>query len=63
MGPQDQPEFVNAAAGLLTALGPRELLEAMQAIERRHGPDAARASAGVHAVIDLDLVALFGRKP
>jgi len=26
MGPQDQPEFVNAAAGLLTTLGPRELL-------------------------------------
>jgi len=56
MGPQDQPGFVNAAAGLLTALGPRELLEAMQAIERRVGrtPPAQRWGP---RVIDLDLLA------
>jgi 2-amino-4-hydroxy-6-hydroxymethyldihydropteridine diphosphokinase len=56
MGPQDQPEFVNAAAGLLTALGPRQLLKAMQGIERRMGrtPPAQRWGP---RVIDLDLVA------
>lgn len=43
MGPQDQPDFVNAVAGLLTTLPAAELLAALQAIEdaqgrRRDGP-------------------------
>jgi 2-amino-4-hydroxy-6-hydroxymethyldihydropteridine diphosphokinase len=43
MGPVEQPEFVNAVAGLLTALPAAELLRALQAIEdaqgrRRDGP-------------------------
>ncbi|HRP88067.1 MAG TPA: 2-amino-4-hydroxy-6-hydroxymethyldihydropteridine diphosphokinase [Gammaproteobacteria bacterium] len=43
MGPQDQPDFVNAVAGLLTTLPAMELLAALQAIEaaqgrRRDGP-------------------------
>jgi 2-amino-4-hydroxy-6-hydroxymethyldihydropteridine diphosphokinase len=55
MGPQDQPEFVNAAAGLLTALDPRKLLEAMQAIERNMGRTQPVQHWGPR-VIDLDLV-------
>ena len=56
MGPQDQPEFVNAAAGILTILGPRELLAALQAIERRMGRTSPVERWGPR-VIDLDLVA------
>ena len=37
MGPQDQPEFVNAAAGLLTRLSARELLEELLAVEGAMG--------------------------
>ena len=37
LGPQDQPEFVNAAAGLLTLLAPRELLRALKSIEASSG--------------------------
>jgi 2-amino-4-hydroxy-6-hydroxymethyldihydropteridine diphosphokinase len=55
MGPRDQPEFVNAAAGLLTTLGPRELLVAMQAIERYMGRTQPVEHWGPR-VIDLDLV-------
>ncbi len=34
MGPQDQPYFVNAAAGLLTQLTARELLDGLLRIEQ-----------------------------
>jgi 2-amino-4-hydroxy-6-hydroxymethyldihydropteridine diphosphokinase len=30
MGPQDQPDYVNAAVGLLTQLGPQDLLRRLQ---------------------------------
>jgi 2-amino-4-hydroxy-6-hydroxymethyldihydropteridine diphosphokinase len=58
MGPQDQPDFVNAAAGLLTRLGARELLEAMLAIERAMG--RRRQERWGPRIIDLDLVWLHG---
>src|SRR5699024_1529563 len=35
MGPQDQPDYVNAAALLRTRLAPRRLLQELQALERR----------------------------
>jgi 2-amino-4-hydroxy-6-hydroxymethyldihydropteridine diphosphokinase len=54
MGPQNQPQFVNAAAGLLTQLPPRELLEGMLGIERAMGRD--RAQRWGPRVIDLDLL-------
>ena len=52
-----QPEFVNAAARLVTALDAQALLEGLHAIERNHGrerpfPDAPRT-------LDLDLL-LYG---
>lgn len=37
LGPKDQPEFVNAVAGLLTQLSPRELLRALKALEVEQG--------------------------
>ncbi|MDX5300365.1 MAG: 2-amino-4-hydroxy-6-hydroxymethyldihydropteridine diphosphokinase, partial [Gammaproteobacteria bacterium] len=37
VGPQDQPDFVNAVAALRTTLQPLALLDALQAIEQAHG--------------------------
>jgi 2-amino-4-hydroxy-6-hydroxymethyldihydropteridine diphosphokinase len=58
MGPQDQPYFVNAAAGLLTQAGARELLDALLGIERAMGRD--RQERWGPRVIDLDLVWMVG---
>ncbi len=55
MGPQDQPAFVNAVAGLITTLAPRELLAALQSIERQMGRKEPAARWGPR-VIDLDLL-------
>lgn len=54
MGPQDQPDFINAAAGLLTQHTPRELLAELLEIERSMGR-TQRERWGPR-VIDLDLV-------
>lgn len=56
-GPVAQPEFVNAAAGLLTTLEPRALLEALQALERSLGRATPVVRWGPR-VIDLDLLLL-----
>ena len=37
MGPQDQPDYVNAVACVKTALKPEQLLDLPQAIELEHG--------------------------
>ncbi len=58
MGPQDQPEYVNAAVGLLTRQSPHGLLDALLAIERRMG--RIRAERWGPRVIDLDLVWMVG---
>lgn len=55
LGPRDQPEFVNAAAGLLTTLGPRELLVALKDLERTLGRDVPVVRWGPRR-IDLDLL-------
>jgi 2-amino-4-hydroxy-6-hydroxymethyldihydropteridine diphosphokinase len=57
LGPQDQPEFINAAAGLLTTAEPRALLESLQEVERRFGKTAPSVRWGPR-VIDLDLLAV-----
>jgi 2-amino-4-hydroxy-6-hydroxymethyldihydropteridine diphosphokinase len=54
MGPQDQPDFVNAAAGLLTQLTARELLDGLLGIEHSMGRD--RQERWGPRVIDLDLL-------
>src|ERR1700722_17158269 len=58
MGPQDQPNFVNAAAGLLTQVGPRELLDDLLGIEQAMGRN--RQERWGPRVIDLDLVWMPG---
>jgi 2-amino-4-hydroxy-6-hydroxymethyldihydropteridine diphosphokinase len=58
MGPQDQPEFVNAAAGLLTQLTARELLAALLGIEKSMGRN--RQERWGPRVIDLDLIWMPG---
>ena len=55
MGPQDQPEFVNAVAGLLTLLEPPALLEKLRALERRMGKIEPPTRWGPR-LIDLDLL-------
>ncbi|MEQ1802153.1 MAG: 2-amino-4-hydroxy-6-hydroxymethyldihydropteridine diphosphokinase [Gammaproteobacteria bacterium] len=56
LGPQPQPEFVNAAAGLLTLLPPVRLLEELLAIERRQGRDRSTGVRWGPRRIDLDLL-------
>jgi 2-amino-4-hydroxy-6-hydroxymethyldihydropteridine diphosphokinase len=58
VGPADQPWFINAVAEIRTSLSPRELLEAVKAIEERMGRRTA-AHWGPRA-IDLDLL-LYGQ--
>lgn len=58
LGPQDQPYFVNAAAGVLTGLSARELLDALLGIERTMGRN--RHERWGPRVIDLDLVWMLG---
>jgi 2-amino-4-hydroxy-6-hydroxymethyldihydropteridine diphosphokinase len=58
MGPQDQPYFVNAAAGLLTELTARELLGLLLGIEIDMGRN--RQERWGPRVIDLDLVWMLG---
>jgi 2-amino-4-hydroxy-6-hydroxymethyldihydropteridine diphosphokinase len=55
LGPQDQPEFINAAAGLLTTLSARELLAELKRLERELGRAQPIVRWGPR-VIDLDLL-------
>jgi 2-amino-4-hydroxy-6-hydroxymethyldihydropteridine diphosphokinase len=55
MGPQDQPDYVNAVAGLVTKLSPRDLLRELQSIERRMGRTEPAVRWGPR-LIDLDLL-------
>lgn len=56
--PQDQPDYINAVARLESALTAEALLDALQAIEARHG----RVRSGAHwgpRTLDLDIL-LYG---
>jgi 2-amino-4-hydroxy-6-hydroxymethyldihydropteridine diphosphokinase len=59
VGYADQPEFVNACALVETGLGPRPLLEALLAIEKRHG--RVRGIPNGPRTLDLDIV-LYGER-
>ena len=59
MGPADQPDYVNAVAGLLTRLIPADLLSELLGIERRMGRQRQPVSRWGPRVIDLDLL-LYG---
>jgi 2-amino-4-hydroxy-6-hydroxymethyldihydropteridine diphosphokinase len=54
LGPQDQPHYVNAAAGLLTQLTPQRLLAELLWVERAMG--RVRGERWGPRVIDLDLL-------
>jgi 2-amino-4-hydroxy-6-hydroxymethyldihydropteridine diphosphokinase len=56
-GPVAQPDFVNAAAGILTRLDPPALLEELKTIEKAMGRPESHAHWGPR-IIDLDLLAL-----
>lgn len=57
MGYADQPDFINAAVALETALEPRALLGALQAIEARFG--RTRTFPNAPRTLDLDIL-LYG---
>ena len=56
-GMVDQPDFINAAARLETTLAPRELLDALLAVEIRTG--RVRGARNGPRTLDLDLL-LYG---
>ena len=58
LGPQDQPDFVNAAAGLLTTLSAMELLIELKRLEQQLGRSAPIVRWGPR-LIDFDL-SVFG---
>ena len=55
MGPIEQPDFINAVAGVLTQLTPRELLAELKSLELRLGREPAVVRWGPRR-IDLDLL-------
>ena len=57
LGPQDQPDFINAVAKLETRLEPADLLARIQGIEQRHGRRRDRRWGP--RTLDLDLL-LYG---
>lgn len=59
MGPADQPDFVNAAAALLTKLDAAALLAELRAIEDRHGRQRDTERWGPRT-LDLDLLSYAG---
>jgi 2-amino-4-hydroxy-6-hydroxymethyldihydropteridine diphosphokinase len=61
LGPQDQPEFVNAAVGLLTHLSATELLIELKALERTLGRATPIVRWGPRR-IDFDLLVFGGER-
>lgn len=59
MGPQDQPDYINAVASVETALSAEGLLEALQAIEQAHR--RIRHEHWGPRTLDLDIL-LYGDK-
>ena len=60
-GPVEQPDFVNAVAGLLTTLEPARVLECLQETETRLGRERPVVRWGPRR-IDLDLLAQGGTR-
>lgn len=58
MGPQDQPDYVNAVMVVKTELSPLDLLHALQKIEQTHGRIRGSQRWGART-LDLDLL-LYG---
>ncbi|HCM9423569.1 TPA: 2-amino-4-hydroxy-6-hydroxymethyldihydropteridine diphosphokinase [Enterobacter asburiae] len=60
LGPQDQPDYLNAAVLLETELGPEELLDNTQRIELQQGR-VRKAERWGPRTLDLDIM-LFGHE-
>ena len=60
MGPQDQPDYVNAVALIETALSPESLLQQTQLIENQQGR-IRKANRWGPRTLDLDML-LFGEQ-
>ncbi|MDP2714965.1 2-amino-4-hydroxy-6-hydroxymethyldihydropteridine diphosphokinase [Rheinheimera sp.] len=58
MGPQDQPDYVNAVAAIDTTLGAEQLLDALQQIEQQQGRKRKAERWGPRT-LDLDIL-LYG---
>ncbi|MGM0833850.1 2-amino-4-hydroxy-6-hydroxymethyldihydropteridine diphosphokinase [Halomonas qinghailakensis] len=58
IGPQDQPDFINAVAALETSLSPLALLDQLQGLEQRHRRRRLRHWGP--RTLDLDLL-LYGQ--
>jgi len=59
MGPQDQPDYINAVSQLQTMLSPHELLKELQQIETTHGRCRDNEQRWGARTLDLDLL-LYG---
>lgn len=55
MGPKEQPDYVNAVCKVTTSLAPIELLDALQAIEQKHGRKREGERWGPRT-LDLDIL-------
>lgn len=55
VGPQDQPDFINAVAALETRLSPLALLDQLQALEQQHRRRRRQRHWGPRT-LDLDLL-------
>lgn len=60
MGPQDQPDYINAVVSGRTSMPPIELLECLQLMEKRFGRKYGRRHWGERE-LDLDII-LFGNQ-
>ena len=60
MGPQDQPDYMNAVAEMTTTLSPLDLLDELQAIENSAGRVRKDNRWGAR-ILDLDIL-LFNNK-
>ena len=54
VGPQDQPDYINAVALIETTLSPLELLDALQQLEQDHGRIRKRHLG--ERTLDLDII-------
>ena len=55
MGPQDQPNYINAVVKIKTSLSPYELLGTLQCIENQQGRTRDKGRWGART-LDLDLL-------
>lgn len=59
MGPQDQPDYINAVIEVETTLSAHDLLDSLQAIEQQHG--RVRKRHWGERTLDLDIL-LYGQQ-